>query len=176
MGFLANFKSRPTLDQMAGRYVNSGTDVDIVEYDLVQFRPDAISDWEGMVTRWLDKGAHVGIYCQTVHPGAVGVLNNMTARYPHLAILDYSAVPKDKIPFTKPEHSLDTMKTFHFALFNNPRLMWLEGNHPIGSDVMNDCEWVPETMIDTRYYALANIAHALKEDSRPFDFSKSKVA
>ncbi len=172
------FRTRPTLEHMANHHlISKGTKIDMAEYDLAQFRRGAHSDWEGMVSRWLDSDAKVDIYCQAVHPYAHDVLARMVERYPSLTILDYSTVPEDKVDPVR-HGSLDTMKHFHFTLFDNPRQIWLEKYHPFNSDILQDCEWVPEELVvrDPRYYKLADVVRVLKENSRPIEFSQPKIA
>ena len=166
-------RGKPTLQPVPR--VKNGSIIDVVEYDLASFRHNAVSDWEHMTYGWLEKGADVSLYCQAVHPEARGVLTEM-ARHQSLRILDYSRMPDDKIDPPR-LGTLEKMKTFHFTLFNNPRQMWLEGKHPIGSDEIQDCEWLTVGIAngDVRYYYLAGIVHNLRKYSTPMEIGSTST-
>ena len=62
MGLIAEIKQQPDLQRLAR--VKEGTHIDMVEFDLYQFRRDNPSDWDGMFRIWLEKGASIDLFYQ----------------------------------------------------------------------------------------------------------------
>ena len=122
--------------------VESGTEIRVLEYDLsprgLIFRS---YDWQKVLNEWLEKGAQVDLFAQTLQGNDLRQTINLMKKHPGLDVYDISRVTIGIDWESNRENLIDGFKDFHFTLFYNPRQLWIERRHQPGKGYMRDCEY-----------------------------------
>ena len=117
--------------------------------------------WAENLRSWLERGCQIDYLVSQPSANAHGVLRDIHSEYPErfhfrdVVDLDDSISAENK-------KRLKELRTFHFVLFDNPRQIWIEGNHPEESLQAFDCEYVPpkRAQRDDRYEEYSDVFEA----------------
>ena len=109
--------------------------------------------WPNGLESWLAEGNRVSYLLIDPTEAAIKIFRRIQDQYPdhfRFTAANSSSV-RDKPRVSELIHKYET---FHFALFDNPPQMWIEGSHPRKSPVAYNCEYLPpkEAATDPRFY------------------------
>jgi len=98
--------------------------------------------WLETIDLWMNEGNTISYLLINPSQNALSVFKKLKDKYPKRFYLDTVRTDKD-LKDEKANELVRKYEKFHFALFENPRQMWIEGYHPRGVDIAYDCEYVP---------------------------------
>jgi len=132
------------------RYITDDSSVRVVGGDCRYLAHK--EKWEENLRKWLGRGCRIDYLVSQPDDGAHAVLKKLQLDYPEKFQFRDVVIP-DNASSTEDKELLEELQTFHFVLFDHPRQMWIEGNHPPKSFQAFDCEYVPpkRARIDARH-------------------------
>lgn len=122
--------------------------------------------WMKRLRAWLSSGATIRYLLIEPTQASKAKLELLRSDFPDkftpFYIDDVAAIEDNEI-----RRLMEESRTTHFTLFNNPKLIWLEGNHPNGSKTAFNCEFVDEKRAerDRRYDGLAQLFSRFCEEA-----------
>lgn len=139
---------------MADSKITTETSIHIVGGKCANIDSHPEYPWVTHLEDWLKAGASIKYLLIDSTPQSKMHLTTLSEKYPKLSV--YLMDNIEKISDNSIRHLAEEARTTHFVLFNHPKLMWLEGNHPAGSQTAFNCEFVNERRAkrDTRYDSL----------------------
>lgn len=100
--------------------------------------------WRRKISKWLMWGCSVDYFMYEPGPGVVKALSQITKHIPSDAGRLRIFRPKKKNLSPKQQSQIEELKTFHFAVSENPLTLWIEANHQTSEPRALDCYFFPE--------------------------------
>ena len=128
----------------ASRFITEHSRVLIVGYDGPNLSRDDHSYWQDFLTKWLAMGCSVEYLLLGAKemPDSLFALQMAAVRVMSKgrkgSLVAHQVDPK-KAQDREAVHFCERWRTFHFAVFENPRQLWIEGCHRPGYIEAEDC-------------------------------------
>lgn len=162
-------EKKPTLYRLTEkRNITNKTKIEMVEYDLYNFRAkENEKGWGDMAHYWLERGASLDIFCQTIHPLAQTNIRKLQTNFSNLKVYEMnkdSELSEGRLILPS---IICATKTSHYALFLNPTLRWQEEKHEPESDLLQNCMFTygESSRFDPQFIRLKNQVKKIRENS-----------
>lgn len=166
--FYAEATVAKKMGPLVDRYIKGSERILITGSDSANVKKQGYP-WTEFLSNWLDKKCKVEYLLIKPDAETVSALENLVRKGMQLYVVQDEDV--DSASADKQDKGLvDRLKSFHFALFydklGQKQQMWIEGNHPHGSTIAYDCEYVPPRLAkdDERFDHLRGIYDRVVKD------------
>lgn len=136
----------PKMESVFGRNkITAESEISIFGERLDAKTPEEDS-WLPRIQNWLELGAKVQHLIIEPHPHTLKQLEYLRRKFPSFR----SYVVSDASKLTQKEQlEIAERKDFHFTLFKNPNMLWLEERHSAGEPCAFNCEIVRDKHMET---------------------------
>ena len=129
-----------SLFPLVNKYVDSTTHVRITGYDGPSFSAKSYP-WTSYLENWLERGVSVEYFLQNPTAEALEIIRGLSRRHGKGSFQAFVLDAKAELTSDE-KRRLSAWKTFHFALFSNPELVWVENYHPPGTTEARECRYL----------------------------------